>query len=111
MRWFSRLFLFLSVAFSAQAYSQNFDLQAGRMPLTELKGQFRFHAGDDPDGLLTDGVVEARNHQGELLGFERARTLSVHSAEKVAQAAQAFGQEDDITVLTLGLAPQAVLAI
>jgi serine phosphatase RsbU (regulator of sigma subunit) len=54
--------------------------------------------------LLTDGVIEARSPAGELLGFERTRALSVQPAEKVAEAAQAFGQEDDITVLTLKFA-------
>jgi hypothetical protein len=51
--------------------------------------------------FLSDGVVEARNPAGELFGFARTAALSTESAEKVAQAAQAFGQEDDITVLTL----------
>src|SRR5581483_6845248 len=54
--------------------------------------------------LLTDGVVEARKPSGELLGFERTRELSVQSAHDVARAAQSFGQEDDITVLTLSMA-------
>jgi serine phosphatase RsbU (regulator of sigma subunit) len=58
--------------------------------------------------LITDGVVEARSHTGELLGFERTCALSVQPAEKVAEAAQAFGQEDDITVLTLRFAGVAV---
>jgi len=51
--------------------------------------------------LLSDGVVEARNPAGELFGFERTAALSTESAERIARAAQAFGQEDDITVLTL----------
>ena len=51
--------------------------------------------------LVSDGVVEARNATGELFGFERAAALSTEPAEKVAQSAQAFGQEDDITVLAL----------
>jgi hypothetical protein len=54
--------------------------------------------------LLSDGVVEARNAAGELFGFERAARLSTEPAEKVAQTAQAFGQDDDITVLTLKFA-------
>jgi hypothetical protein len=53
--------------------------------------------------LYTDGVVEARSRQGELLGFERAAALSIQAADVIAQTAQAFGQEDDITVLTLAL--------
>jgi hypothetical protein len=51
--------------------------------------------------LVTDGVVEARAATGELLGFEGTAALSRQTAEAIAQAAQAFGQEDDITVLTV----------
>jgi serine phosphatase RsbU (regulator of sigma subunit) len=59
--------------------------------------------------LLSDGVVEARNQAGELFGFERTQTISRQPAETIAQAAQSFGQEDDITVVTLALLPAAVL--
>ena len=51
--------------------------------------------------LLTDGVVEARSLTGELFGFERTAAISTQTAEKIAETAQKFGQEDDITVLTL----------
>jgi serine phosphatase RsbU (regulator of sigma subunit) len=52
--------------------------------------------------LLTDGVLEARDARtGNLFGFERMRDLSGRSAEEIAAAAQRFGQEDDIAVLTL----------
>jgi sigma-B regulation protein RsbU (phosphoserine phosphatase) len=51
--------------------------------------------------LLTDGVLEARNQAGELFGFERTADISAQSAETIAQRAQQFGQEDDITVLTV----------
>jgi hypothetical protein len=54
--------------------------------------------------LLTDGVVEARNQSGALLGFDRSAALSTESADAIAGAAQAFGQDDDITVLTLSYA-------
>jgi serine phosphatase RsbU (regulator of sigma subunit) len=54
--------------------------------------------------LLTDGVVEARSNTGELFGFARAQNLSSKSAEQIVAAARAFGQEDDITVVTLALA-------
>ena len=51
--------------------------------------------------LLTDGVIEARDKAGALFGFERSASLSTQPAEAIAQAAQAFGQDDDITVLSL----------
>jgi hypothetical protein len=54
--------------------------------------------------LLTDGVVEARDHAGTLFGFERSAALSIEPAEAIARTAQAFGQDDDITVLTLSYA-------
>jgi hypothetical protein len=54
--------------------------------------------------LLTDGVVEARSATGELFGFARAQTWSYKSAKQISEAACAFGQDDDITVVTLALA-------
>lgn len=51
--------------------------------------------------LLSDGVVEARNAHGDLFGFERTQAISGESAEAIAATARRFGQEDDITVLTL----------
>jgi len=59
--------------------------------------------------FLSDGVVEAQSHSGELFGFDRTRAISRRSAEEIAYAAQAFGQQDDITVLTLTFAPAEVL--
>jgi phosphoserine phosphatase RsbU/P len=59
--------------------------------------------------FLSDGVPEARNPTGELFGFERTRSISTESAEDIARAAQDFGQEDDITVLTLSFAPVEAL--
>ena len=49
--------------------------------------------------LVTDGVVEAREKCGALFGFDRTAAISAEPAETIAQAAQAFGQDDDITVL------------
>ncbi len=51
--------------------------------------------------LMSDGVVEARNAAGELLGFERIVPITLQPAQQIADIAKAFGQEDDITVLTL----------
>jgi hypothetical protein len=61
---------------------------------------FQFQAGEQLT-LMTDGVVESRRKSGELLGFERTAELSVGTAEAIAQAAEEFGQDDDITVLTV----------
>jgi hypothetical protein len=54
--------------------------------------------------LITDGVVEARATDGQLLGFERATAMMTQSADSIVRAAQTFGQDDDITVLNLRLA-------
>jgi len=53
--------------------------------------------------LYTDGIVEARNAARELFGFERVQRLAQErkSAEQIVEAACAFGQEDDITVLSI----------
>lgn len=58
----------------------------------------------DPADTLTfvsDGVVEARNSSGELYGFERTSGISTLPAQAIAEAASHFGQEDDITVITV----------
>jgi hypothetical protein len=87
----------------------------GALPLGVLPqvsyGEERFylHPGDRIL-LLSDGVVEARQPSGELFGFDRVRFLSNQSAFYLADAAKAFGQEDDITVLTVRRQAQVVLA-
>jgi hypothetical protein len=60
------------------------------------------HPGDQLI-LYTDGLVEARGPAGELYGFDRLQTLFAArpSAQQATDAAIAFGQDDDITVLTL----------
>lgn len=55
--------------------------------------------------LLSDGVVEARSASGELFGFDRTREISRRSAKAIADIAARFGQEDDITVLTVAHLP------
>jgi serine phosphatase RsbU (regulator of sigma subunit) len=60
------------------------------------------HVGDVAV-LLTDGIAEAQNNQGELLGFPRIESL-LHagaSAKNIAEAAQQHGQNDDITVISV----------
>jgi hypothetical protein len=51
--------------------------------------------------LVTDGVVEATSPSGELYGFERTQAISSQPANTIAEAAREFGQEDDITVLSI----------
>jgi sigma-B regulation protein RsbU (phosphoserine phosphatase) len=57
---------------------------------------------------VSDGVVEARNGKRDLLGFGRAQELATRSAAEIAQAAQQFGQEDDITVVSITRQPVPV---
>ncbi|HUB50818.1 MAG TPA: SpoIIE family protein phosphatase [Terracidiphilus sp.] len=59
--------------------------------------------------FLSDGVVEARNARGELFGFDRIAAISSNTADQIAKAAEQFGQEDDITVLTIRFAPAEVM--
>jgi phosphoserine phosphatase RsbU/P len=55
--------------------------------------------------FVSDGVVEATNESRELFGFHRTQAISTQSASAIAEAAKQFGQNDDITVLTLTLTP------
>jgi len=51
--------------------------------------------------MITDGVIEAKNKRNELFGFNRARSISHLPASFIVKAAEIFGQEDDITVLSI----------
>ncbi len=51
--------------------------------------------------LYTDGILEARRQDGELFGFERTLAAASLPAAEAASLAQTFGQDDDITILTL----------
>ncbi len=53
--------------------------------------------------LYTDGVVEAQNAQGQLFGFDRVQQMvrSGASLDLLVSEASAFGQTDDITVLSI----------
>jgi GAF domain-containing protein len=73
-------------------HDQTYDLTRGQL------------ASRDRLVLLSDGVPEARSQAGELYGFERLSSLTRMAAQEIAEAAQRFGQEDDITVLTLAFA-------
>jgi len=85
--------------------SQEVDLPGG-LPLgvvaniTYEETRLYLHPGDRLL-MMSDGVSEARKPNGELFGFDRVRNLSGQSAFFIADAAKEFGQEDDITVLTV----------
>jgi len=64
---------------------------------------------DDRLVFLSDGVVEARSKSGELYGFSRLASISGEPADLIAMAAQEFGQEDDITVLSVELQPKTAM--
>ncbi len=88
----------------------------GALPLGAAPGisfpVLRFKVAEgDALVLMTDGVVEAQNSKGELFGFDRIGDLLRNGSDgaTLARAAQHFGQQDDITVLTLTFAPAEVL--
>jgi len=67
-----------------------------------IYGETEFHlAAGEQLTILSDGVIEAANAHAELFGFERTRDISSQSANAIAEAAKAWGQNDDITVVTV----------
>jgi hypothetical protein len=64
--------------------------------------EFDLREGDH-FALYTDGLLEARSANGEIFSFDRLDQLfaSTPDAAKATDAAVNFGQDDDITVLTL----------
>jgi serine phosphatase RsbU (regulator of sigma subunit) len=53
--------------------------------------------------LITDGVVEARDAQGALFGFDRTQALMRQETSPLAlaEAAIRHGQDDDLTVISI----------
>ncbi len=88
----------------------------GALPLGTISGigysvqRFQLQEGDALI-LMSDGIAEAQNAQGEMYGFERVNALLSRpvSTAEIAAAAQDFGQEDDILVLTIRRETQSVL--
>ncbi|WP_263353129.1 PP2C family protein-serine/threonine phosphatase [Acidicapsa acidisoli] len=64
--------------------------------------KFKIAPGDTLT-LISDGILEAQKPNGELFGFDRIieHLRQSTNAAGLATAAQNFGQEDDITVLTV----------
>lgn len=58
--------------------------------------------------FLTDGVPEARDPRGHLLGFVATEHLTSHTPPEIAAAALHHGQDDDITILSVTLAAAPV---
>lgn len=78
----------------------------GALPLGLVEGmqfpisRFRITEGDRLI-LISDGVVEATNAEGHLFGFDRVHELLREevSAADIVRVAEAFGQQDDISVI------------
>ena len=81
---------------------------AGSLPLgvnsaSEYEQSTCVVGGGDRLFLLTDGIVEAQNQKGELLGFPRVESMLREGAtvHALAETAQKLGQADDITALCI----------
>ena len=81
---------------------------AGSLPLSIVASAapeqvaFEMQPGDRLT-LITDGVVEARDAQGALFGFDRTQALMRQEASPLvlAEAAIHHGQDDDLTVISI----------
>ena len=75
----------------------------GALPLGIIQGidfpliSFKLEPGDALL-MMSDGIAEAQNEEGELFGFGRIEQMLRDSTttEEIASAAQKFGQTDDI---------------
>jgi hypothetical protein len=80
----------------------------GSLPLGMIESaefsnsRFKLNEGDHLV-LISDGIAEARNTEGQLFGFERVQDLlrNGKTVAEVASAAQRFGQDDDISVIAV----------
>jgi hypothetical protein len=80
----------------------------GSLPLGMMEGaeftrlRFELKTGDRLV-LVSDGIAEARSAAGQLFGFERVHDLlrAGRTIAEVAGAAQSFGQEDDISAISV----------
>ena len=82
-------------------------LPLGMMESTEFSVMHFRLKPDDKLVLMSDGIAEATDADGHLFGFERVHELlhSAKSAAEVANAAQSFGQDDDISVISVTRIP------
>jgi serine phosphatase RsbU (regulator of sigma subunit) len=68
--------------------------------------RFTLSAGDRLV-VISDGIVEATDADHQLFGFERAQQLlnTAASAADLATTAQSWGQQDDISVISVTRTP------
>jgi sigma-B regulation protein RsbU (phosphoserine phosphatase) len=85
-------------------------LPLGLMPEANYLEESLHLADGNAITFLSDGVVEAQDSNGELFGFDRTQVLSGKPAAEIAEAAQRFGQRDDITVLRISFAATPAMA-
>ena len=105
---------FLALLLAVAAHAQVFDAGQAGVPIQiPADAGWRFHdvayeelafslGPDKMLTMLTDGVLEATNEKGEMLGFERPPQLTAKSAPEIAEAARTWGQNDDISVVKIG---------
>lgn len=78
-------------------------LPLGMIEHTEFSRlRFQLNEGDRLV-LMSDGISEAKNAEGELFGFDRVNELlrAGKAIAEVAIAAQSFGQQDDIAAISI----------
>jgi serine phosphatase RsbU (regulator of sigma subunit) len=88
-------------------------LPLGMMPEADFSVMHFMLQEGDQLMLMSDGILEATDVDGHLFGFERVHELlhTTTSAAEVARAAQSFGQEDDISVISVARVAVLVPAI
>jgi serine phosphatase RsbU (regulator of sigma subunit) len=88
---------------NGREFSLEASLPLGLIPYTHYSEVAITMNPGDEISFYTDGLLEARNEAGDLYGFERLSALfaSRPSAQEATEAAIEFGQDDDITVLTI----------
>lgn len=88
---------------NGKEYQLDASLPLGLISYSDYTEQTLVLQPGDQLSVYTDGLLEATSPTGELFGFERMNTLFATrpSAQQAMKAAIEFGQEDDITVLTI----------
>jgi sigma-B regulation protein RsbU (phosphoserine phosphatase) len=78
-------------------------LPLGIMAQSDYEDSQHLLAARDTLVFVSDGVVEARDKTRNLFGFERLQQVLSErlGADSIARRAQKFGQEDDITVISV----------